>query len=519
MLTLVIVLLVRHVKCDESIPSCRKCVRANRTCRYQDGITDAPTTKYVVYTLPENLGLCAAIPPRERRALWHFQHRTAQQIEGSFGYGFWSTIVPRLVQDDAIIRQAVLALSAFHEHYLDHDVACPCLSDNALRWYQKARQQVIDLDSPDNFFDSILCACIIFCTCDALLGNFELANQHAVSGMKMIAGWRASTATSSYASVFQSAEKNLGNLFRTLQAQIIEANLDAIEVECPEVVEQMEDIPDHFDGAAEAFPHLQTLSTQVFSLFQDAEAYYKHNTWVPSRVSPPLQPSYNAICAKYDAWKMAMSNCIDPAKGTDRGSQAAYLLLDILASSLEINLHVFVHGEPAYDDFRETNHAILNLVEEFLTIQSSIDTGLKPPTTHDQHKQSSFGANHSSFTSSPEVVPLLFEIATRTNDGGLRQRALQVLRSSSRRESTWDCRVAASLAEKIVRLKQQGAEQAGKYGTDCKFLITDIMLLSEQKCMVQYGFKRVRSGSFNSFWLENICPGQGSLSSQILSIT
>lgn len=505
------------MKCDEAVPVCRKCVRSNRTCQYQDSITDTPVTKYVVYTIPETFGLCAAIPAHERRALWHFQHRTAQQIEGSFGSGFWSTIVPRLIQDDAIIHQAILALSAFHEHYLDHDAACPCLSDNALRWYQKARRQVIELDSPNHFFDSILCACIIFCTCDALLGDFELANRHALSGMKMIADWRASTSTSHHASVFESAEKILGNLFLILQAQIIEANVNDVDVECPGLVEQMETIPDRFDSAAEAFPHLQTLSTQVFNLFRDAETYYERNIWLPSRISPQLQPVYHAICAKYDAWKRAISNGRDPARDTDSRSHAGYLLLEILASSMEINLHIFVHGESAYDDFRGTNHAILNLVENFLAMQSH-DTGSKP-TTDDQRKASRPGGTHSSFTSSPEVVPLLFEIATRTNDAELRQRALQVLRSSSRRESIWDCRVAASLAEKIVHLKQQGAEQAWNYGADCKFLITDIMLLSEQKCMVQYGFKRVRNGSFNSFWLESICPGQGSVSSRILSIT
>lgn len=478
---------------------------------------DTTGTRYIVYTIPQAFSHYGAIPPHERRALWHFQHRTAQQIEGPFRSGFWSSIVPRLVQDDVIIHQAVLALSVFHEHYLDHDTACVCLSENALGWYQKARQQIIELDSPDHFFDSILCACIIFCTCDALVGDFESATRHAVAGMRMIAAWKSNTSSPHCASVFESAEKTLGNLFLALQVQIMEANVDDVQIECPRLVEQMEETPDHFNSVAEAFPPLQTLLTRVFNLFRDAEAYYENNVWLPSSISPQLRPAYEAICAKYDAWAKAMSNIRDVVRGTDSRSHAGYLLLEILASSLEINLHVFVHGESAYDDFKETNHDILSLVEAFLEVQSE---GACVNTTNDNRdKPLRPGGNRLSFTSSPEVVPLLFEIATRTSDSGLRQRALQLLRSSSRREGVWDCRVASSLAEKIVKLKQQGAEEAGNHGVDCKFLITDIMLLSEQTCMVRYGFKRVQTGSFNSFWLENICPGQGLLSSRILTVT
>ena len=420
-----------------------------------------------------------------------------------------------MVQNDAIVHQAVLALSAFHEHYLDHDTSCLCLSNHAFRWYQNARRQIIKLDSPDHFFDSILSACVIFCTCEALVGDFEPATRHALAGMRMIAAWKTSAAHA--ASIFESAEKTLTNIFLALQMQVMEANMDEFQIKCPGLVEPMEETPERFNNVDEAFPHLQILSTQIFDLFQDAEIYYETNIWLPSEVSPPLRPLYEATCAKYDAWAKALSNSEELMRGRDIRSRAGRLLLQILGSSLEINLQVFLHGEAAYDDLKEMNYRILKLVENFLEIHSHGARLTTMNITQDQPLPPD--CNHSSFTSSPEVVPLLLEIATRTNDPGLRHRAVRLLRHSSRREGVWDGHLAANLAEKIVRLKQQGTEEAENYGADCKFLITDILLLSEQRYMIRYGFKKVRTGSFNSFWLEKINPGQGLLLSRILTIT
>ena len=478
-------------------------------------MTTTTFSKYIVYTIPKEPIQTLTVSTHERRAFWHFQHRTAEQIEGHFRSDFWSVVVPRMVQNDAIVHQAVLALSAFHEHYLDHDSSCLCLSDHAFRWYQNARRQIIELKSPDHFFDSILCACVIFCTCEALVGDFEPATRHALAGMRMIAAWKTSTAHA--ASMFESAEKTLTNIFLALQMQVMEANMDEFQIQCPGLVGPIEETPDSFNSVDEAFPHLQVLSTRIFDLFQDAETYYETNVWLPSQISPALQPAYDAICAKYGAWTKAISNSEGLMTATDTRSQAGRLLLEILGSSLEINLQVFLHGEVAYDESKEMNYGILNLVEAFLDIHSR-EARLNT-MNNVQDKALPSDGNHSSFTSSPEVVPLLFEITTRTNDTGLRQRALQLLRRSSRREGIWDGHLAASLAEKIVQLKQQGAKEAGNYGADCKFLITDILLLSEQRYLVRYGYKKVRTGSFNSFWLEKIAPGQGLLRSQILTIT
>ncbi|KIM94811.1 hypothetical protein OIDMADRAFT_60579 [Oidiodendron maius Zn] len=297
----------------------------------------------------------------------------------------------------------------------------------------------------------------------------------------------------------------------------MEANVNDFQISCPGIERQIADVPEQFENVEDALPRLQILLNQVFNLYQNAEVHHETHIWVASQISPPLQPEYEAICAKYEAWVKAISRTESLVQNGDRRQRAGHLLLKIFASSLEIDLYVFVHGEATYDTLKETNFGILSLIETFLEIHSDT-TGMKG-SNNEQDKTLSPFCESLSFTSSPQVVPVLFEIATRTGDPNLRQRALELLRFSSRREGVWDSRVAASLAEKIVQLKQQGIVAAENHNIGRKFLITDILLLSEQKCMVRFGFKRAETGSFNSFWLETIHPGQGLLQSQILTIT
>lgn len=436
-------------------------------------------------------------------------------MEGCFRSELWSTIVPRLVHDDLIVRQAVLALSAIHEHYLDHSATGLVLPDHALRCYQKARQRIIELESPEEFFDSILCACIIFCVCEGLRGDFQEATRHALAGMKIIAARRKATALSAV-SMFETTEDHLPNVFLSLSNQAMEANVDHSHIIYPGLQQKMDYIPDFFKNVEEALPHLQTLLDQILKLYDEAEIHHEIYTWVPSQISPSLQPGYEAIRARYDLWSRAVFRLESCARSGDRRQQAGYLLLEIYANFLELNFYVFVHGEETYDKLSGINYRILDLVERFLEIHP--DTiGLQLSKSDLDYSTSAKRVSFS-FTSSPEIVPVLFEIATRTSDPCLRQKAVQLLRSSGRREGVWDGCVAARLAEKIVQLKQQGTAEAETLHPGRKFLITDILPLSEQKYKIRFGFKKIQDGAFNSFWLETIRPGQGILQTQILDI-
>lgn len=509
---------VGHYKCDEATPICGRCLRTRKTCYYpaSRGATPDANLKFVVYTIPKEPGPFLDIPVNDQRLLWHFQHRTIAQLESTFRSELWSTIIPRLIQQDPVVRQAVVALSAFHEHYLVRDPASTDLPDQAVRLYQKAQQQVIQLKTPENFFDSILCACLIFGACASLRGEFEEATRHAVAGMKIISARRRPTSPST--SIFTSADHTLFSVFLDLQDQVLQANDEDFQMNCPELETQMGDMPDQFEDVETALTHLQILVNQFLDLHQDAETHHETDPWVPSQISPVLQPKFEEISSKYNMWTKALSHLEGAVQTGDQRQRAGLLLLKIFQLSFDIDLHVFVDGESTYDNFKDTNLLILSLIEAFLQMQS--DATDQQTSSHDQARTSPSSHNNSYFTSSPEIVPVLFEIATRSSDGALRQKACHLLRSRRRREGIWDSHVAASLAEQIAYLKEQGTTVAAESQDGArKFLLTDIILLSERQCMVRYGFKRVQPGTFGSFWLETINPGEGLLQSQVLTIS
>lgn len=287
---------------------------------------------------------------------------------------------------------------------------------------------------------------------------------------------------------------------------------------CPELETQMGDMPDQFEDVETALTHLQILVNQFLDLHQAAETHHETHPWVPSQISPVLQPKFEEISSKYKMWTKALSHLEGAVQTGDQRQRAGLLLLKIFQLSFDIDLHVFVDGESTYDNFKETNLLILSLIEAFLQMQS--DATDQQTSSHDQARTSPSSQKNSYFTSSPEIVPVLFEIATRSSDGALRQKACHLLRSRRRREGIWDSHVAASLAEQIAYLKEQGTTVAAESQDGArKFLLTDIILLSERQCMVRYGFKRVQPGTFGSFWLETINPGEGLLQSQVLTIS
>lgn len=406
-----------------------------------------------------------------------------------------------MIQYDAIVRQAVLALSAFHEGYMNSSATNGSSTDLALTRYARAQRQVIELSSPDDNFDSVLCACIIFSMCEGLRGEFEIATRHIMAGMKIIAG--RSLSPHRFRSIFSSERDFLADVFLMLQNQAMEYNVNDFNKYLPQLQKHMGNIPDHFTNVEEALPYLHNLLNEVLELDEGADEYHEDFEWTASSVAPALQPRYDAVRARVDLWTQAITRL---ENSIDQGSQTGFLLLKIMSSTLEIDLHIFVHGESTYDDFIELNHQRLNLIETFLQLRSG----------NDDREIISEGA---SFTSSPEVVPILFEIAIRTLDDELHSRAIKILRACRRREGIWDGHMAASLAEKLIQLCCQGDKAARKLEPPHKFLITDIQLLSVSECRLQYGFKLIKPGTFESFWLETIRPGQGTVQSEVFKLS
>lgn len=491
-------------------PVCKRCITAKRACFYLDSKQACAPTKFIVYSLPKEPGPSLQVSAQDRRILDHFNRRTIQHVQGPFQDEVWSKTIPQLVQNNGAVRNAAFALSAIHEYYLDQAPTKAFLAEYSLHHYQKALRQVIRLSSPGDSFDSILGVCVIACQIESLRGGFEAATRHAVAGMKMIADQRSSVVDSKTGL----SEDDLSSIFSDLQYQVLEANADEFHINYPSLEEQVGPIPEAFKVVEEALPHLHTINMQLLNLFETAESYYKPSVWNWSTIPTDLIAEYDSTRANFEAWAGALSRTESIARGVTGQQLHGFLALKIFEATMRVDLDIFPRGEAAYDDFITQNHGILKLVEVFLLSQGC-NTGMNHAPSHEVRSTSTSRY----FTSSLGIVGLLFEIATRTADKTLRDEAARLLRIAKRREGIWDSDAALRLLERIEELEDRATAIRDDSDCDSKFVITEIKLLSDQKCLVTYGFKKIESGYFYSHWFENIQPGEGVVESVTLDIS
>jgi hypothetical protein len=53
------------------------------------------------------------------------------------------------------------------------------------------------------------------------------------------------------------------------------------------------------------------------------------------------------------------------------------------------------------------------------------------------------------------IIPVLYLVSIRCRDPGIRRRAIELNRGVARREGVWDSRVAARVAEEVVRIEEE----------------------------------------------------------------
>ncbi|EXJ96384.1 hypothetical protein A1O1_01510 [Capronia coronata CBS 617.96] len=130
---------IRRVKCDETIPYCRKCTESGRKCegpvvrqiqfvhenrgsgdqepgfmRRSSSLSSTPGTPHPP---PREVSLLA---PRhsgdERRAFHYFTCRGAPMFAGAVDGAFWEDLVPRLAQTYDFVWDTIVSISSLLEH-------------------------------------------------------------------------------------------------------------------------------------------------------------------------------------------------------------------------------------------------------------------------------------------------------------------------------------------------------------------------------------------------------------------
>lgn len=166
---------VRHVKCDEARPGCRKCAQTGRQCDGYAHCTPSPSNKTSTITysiIPKSLSDVAyRLPPtipdflppslsasdQEHHSFRFFHAQTAPQLGSFFGSKFWNHFVLKASHHEPAVRHAAIALGSLHERFELKDVFVPRINEDAeensfaLQQYVKAINCLVRPDmSADN---------------------------------------------------------------------------------------------------------------------------------------------------------------------------------------------------------------------------------------------------------------------------------------------------------------------------------------------------------------------------------
>ncbi|ETN42028.1 uncharacterized protein HMPREF1541_03967 [Cyphellophora europaea CBS 101466] len=195
---------IRRVKCDETRPSCNKCVQTGRKC-------DGPLTERIIInyghqhvnapTSVTNQSLTTTNPvhkpftnPDEARAFEYFVHRAAPALAGSLDSYFWMTLLPRLSQSSQAIRKVVLAISTLYEHpltdaYRSDGIHYSTWQHRAMTWYREslslALQPQTAIDEKQQLEFSML-SCLLFASVEIQHANVQTTLTLLRQGYRLI---------------------------------------------------------------------------------------------------------------------------------------------------------------------------------------------------------------------------------------------------------------------------------------------------------------------------------------------
>ncbi|KAM0346047.1 hypothetical protein ACHAPU_005808 [Fusarium lateritium] len=181
----------------------------------------------------------------------------------------------------------------------------------------------------------------------------------------------------------------------------------------------------------------------------------------------------------FDAWSKAFDNLFFGRQNATVSPQekAGIAALKMLATNARILFFsMFSEKESDFDNFLPQFQTVVDLAVEIVGDEERRAASRDCPNPERcQHRQGESWHNQDFFPamgfSAPHIKPRfaadlgivapLFVVATKCRDPGTRRRAIQLLRSSSRREGMWDSEMVANISAWVMNLEESEALTMG----------------------------------------------------------
>ncbi|OAL26200.1 hypothetical protein AYO22_04378 [Fonsecaea multimorphosa] len=455
-----------------------------------------------------------------------------------------------------------------HEHFAGVDHFSPTRGvDFALNHYGKAMREVVRLNQAqlDQNFDCALVTCALFSAFESLQGQYHEACNHAASGIRILAEEQQSPSAIANNQTHTIPREDLTRFFVAMERQILELGDPNFPGPRPKFyhTKPPSPMPHQFTSHEHALLHIEFLMAELFEYAARADLLASEGP-ITGDVARSLLKEFHAIKTQCERWQEAFdafssvdsneysketpdsssSTASSPTNDHSRPRSPAFLILRAYRALMIVLLaRIETDDEAALNDYTPQFWKALDAVEEFIQstsiLVSPVDSrSSAQPPSNPTHTSSTSPSNMTSalhplsvpqqslvvrptFSLALGIVPALFLIASRTFDLPLRDKALSLLRMCNRREGLWDSRLATSVVDRVIELREQASNMSSSHplvdaeiqratttspeahmtdnspasgqgggggGNAVEFRILDIKFLPGRRCMIRYAF-------------------------------
>ena len=398
---------------------------------------------------------------QEKRIFHRFQVRTVPAFTGGSEARFWQSLVLKVGQEEPVVRNAIIALGSLHEDYQIRGgkYDSQLVKDESYRevtiLYGKALRQLNEqLNKPTktNAKLAIICS-ILFACFEVLRRNNMAAVVHYQQGMRQLMRQmnlpeadNAAVAEyeASYSYKFRTIPQNeLDDLMRVFARYDVQACTFSKDTAERVSMEVPQEFPIEFT-LEQVRNHLDNLLICVYQLVKSDLKMYRY--WNKADVPVQWQLRKQDAVKTFQDWLNAIEAFFDKTQVTLSPYDNKTLLglrLQIKIALIMLKMSIDCKPETNYDLFISDFEYIVSRAEQLFQSLAVIDA--KPLDVE----------NTNEFTMELGLVHPLFFVATKCRDWNLRRRAVAQLRKAGK-EGVWEGPIMAILAQKIMKLEEQG---------------------------------------------------------------
>ncbi|CAM1508363.1 Fc.00g052110.m01.CDS01 [Cosmosporella sp. VM-42] len=500
------------------VPLQREVVLPPRRVRHKVPRTASPQSlsRHVPSATTYQPSLNLPFQPTEGLYFGIFRAQTANELSGYFDSTFWTRRVLQECHTEAAIRHAVVALGALYQtleqtaEASHHTGSSPSPQTEtalghwqvAVKQYSEACNALVLLNNQDQqSHKTLIMASVLLACFDSFIGDHKQAIIQIQNGLGLLERLRAKGGKQLTPAPEDSLEQDLVTMFTRLAIQAKSYDM-AFHFPQPFVIRltpQSQDgaksetssegsspkseaswaIPERFTSLLEARTASDKLSERILRFI---EGLFAAKTDLKGTLPQSWRDFGLEFKTQLDAWSDAFDHIFHSRTNPSVSPQekagiAALKMLQI--NSQVLFLMMFSDKESQFDMFLHQFQAIVDLGLEVVADEEGRAAAERcPDRSQCRHRQGhadtfsipGFSAPHikPSFSADLGIVPPLFVVATKCRDPVTRRQAIQLLRSSARREAMWDSELAAHIATWVMNVEESETQaldlQAGELG-------------------------------------------------------